>query len=125
MKRWTSSIQLGDTPHLKVTQESAPWWVFTWLNIWLWAVDHTPEFTVPLVGRIPITRDGERYTIEEYYGDCPCCWMSYWFSAYSQWLWKRIKSLGEVTMPLDKAIELWGDNAPKWWIRETEENASR
>lgn len=116
MTRWTTSIQLGDSPQLKVTQESAPWWVFVIESAWVRLMDYTPAFTVPLVGRIPVTIDGERYTVGSYYGDCPCCWMGCLFNGYSGFLYRRIRSLGEVSMPLNEAITRWGHDAPKWWL---------
>lgn len=116
MTRWVSAIQLGDKPVLKVSQESAPWWVFAVESVWNRLLDHTPAFTVPLIGRIPITVDGERCTIGDYYGDCPCCWMAHWFNAYSGFVHRRIRRLGEVSMPLSDAIAAWGKDAPAWWL---------
>lgn len=118
-KWWESAIRMSETdPELLVTQYSAWWWVWISLGIGEWVLDHLPHWEVPLVGRLRIKRDGEFYTIEEYYGSCVGCWGCHLWNSWSQPLYRRVRELGSLTMPLAQAVEKWGPDSPLWWKEE-------
>lgn len=110
---WMSGRGLNAKAHIVCNH--GPWWVVALdacvdkVGSWM------PEWNVPLIGRVRIIRDGERYTFGEYYGTCLGCLFAFFVSGpVQQWTWRRYRRR-EVAVPMTAMVEAFGDDAEPSW----------
>lgn len=113
MERWSVAVN-GYFGKASVYRDSGPWWTFAVMDVAEFLCDKAPDIRIPLVGRIKIVRDGEVYTIAEYYGDTLAFWAHMLHNSVFQWAAKKQKvSWGSV--PLKDLIVGFGGDAPSYW----------
>jgi hypothetical protein len=89
--------------------EEAPWYIFFIENAIMW-ICHNLIPRIPLPSFIKITREGEEYTLREWYGTtndlfhCDVC------IPITTWCWKKIKH-NDIYFPYEMLKEIIPDSA--------------
>lgn len=84
MKNWWISDK-------SIFLEEGPWYIFFLAELSMGICDILPSWELPIIGRITIIKDNEKYTINEYYGGFRDLFHCFVDIPIQDFCWKRIK----------------------------------
>lgn len=123
-ERWRVGVN-GYYRTVWIMRSRGPWWVCAMEAAVERIEDWIPEWEIPLIGRIPITRDGERMTVEDYYGTCiGCLFCLFVAGPIRAWCCRRY-TIRQVEVPADELVRAWGTEAPAYWHEEIARGAAQ